>query len=50
MKINLEFTPKQSKAIRHLFDNETSEVLFGGGAGGGKSYIGCAWVIYSCIK
>jgi phage terminase large subunit len=50
MKINLEFTPKQSKAIRHLFDNETSEVLFGGGAGGGKSYIGCAWVIYSCIQ
>jgi hypothetical protein len=50
MKINLEFTPKQSTAIRHLFDNETSEVLFGGGAGGGKSYIGCAWIIYSCIK
>jgi hypothetical protein len=50
MKIELEFTPKQSKAIRYLFDNETSEILFGGGAGGGKSYIGCAWIIYSCIQ
>ena len=50
MKIELEFTPKQSTAIKHLFDNETSEVLFGGGAGGGKSYIGCAWIIYSCIR
>jgi len=50
MRINLEFTPKQSIAIRYLFDDETSEVLFGGGAGGGKSYIGCAWVIYSCLK
>ena len=50
MKINLEFTPKQSTAIRHLFDNETSELLFGGGAGGGNSYIGCAWIIYSCLK
>ena len=50
MKIEAEFTPKQSKAIKYLFDNETSELLFGGGAGGGKSYIGCAWIIYSCIK
>ena len=50
MKINLEFTPKQSTAIRHLFDNETSEVLFGGGAGGGKSYFGCSWIIDACIK
>jgi hypothetical protein len=31
-------------------DNTTTELLFGGGAGGGKSYLGCAWIIYSCIK
>jgi hypothetical protein len=50
MTINLDFTPKQSTAIKYLFDNTNSEILFGGGAGGGKSYIGCAWIILSCIK
>ena len=50
MTIDCEFTPKQSQAIKYLFDNESTEILFGGGAGGGKSYIGCAWIILSCIK
>jgi len=50
MKINLEFTKKQSTAVRHLFDTETTEVLFGGGAGGGKSYFGCSWIIDACLK
>jgi len=50
MKIECEFTPKQSKAFEYLMDNTTTELLFGGGAGGGKSYLGCAWIIHSCLK
>lgn len=50
MKIECDFTPKQSTAFKYLMDNSTSEILFGGGAGGGKSYLGCAWIILSCIK
>tara|TARA_R110000764_G_scaffold1012_2_gene3801 strand:+ start:5270 stop:6583 length:1314 start_codon:yes stop_codon:yes gene_type:complete len=50
MKIECDFTPKQSTAFKYLMDNTTSEILFGGGAGGGKSYLGCAWIILSCIK
>ena len=50
MKIECEFTPKQSQAMRYLLDNKTSELLFGGGAGGGKSYLGCAWIIGACLK
>jgi hypothetical protein len=33
-----------------LQDNETTEVLYGGGAGGGKSVLGCLWLILSCLK
>lgn len=50
MVLNCDFTPKQSEAIIYLNDNHTSELLFGGGAGGGKSYLGCAWIIISCLK
>ncbi len=50
MKINCDLSPKQSIAFEYLMDNHTSELLFGGGAGGGKSYIGCAWIIISCLK
>lgn len=50
MTIDLDFTPKQSTAIKYLLDSTNSEILFGGGAGGGKSYIGCAWIIMTCIK
>jgi len=48
--IDTEFTSTQETAIEYLFDNETTEVLFGGAAGGGKSYLGCAWIILLAIK
>lgn len=36
-------TLKQTQAIDILEDNVTTEVYFGGAAGGGKSRIGCYW-------
>ena len=50
MSINFEFTNTQGQAIEYLFDNSTTEVLFGGAAGGGKSWVGCAWLILLCMK
>jgi hypothetical protein len=47
---SIDFTHTQAQAIEYLFDNETTEVLFGGAAGGGKSWVGCAWLILMCIK
>ncbi|HEX9804233.1 MAG TPA: phage terminase large subunit [Candidatus Dojkabacteria bacterium] len=44
----LRFQPtlKQDIAWEYLLDNETEELLFGGGAGGGKTWIGWEWLIY----
>ncbi len=38
--------------MRQLVDqkNGINEILFGGGAGGGKSYLGCLWIISCCIN
>lgn len=43
-------TIKQTKALDLLEDNITNELLFGGGAGGGKSAFGCYWQIKRRLK
>jgi phage terminase large subunit len=41
----MDLTLKQTEAIEVLEDNTTNDLLFGGGAGGGKSAFGCFWQI-----
>ena len=41
---------RQEQALEILNDQVHTEVFYGGGAGGGKSYLGCAWLIFNCIN
>lgn len=49
-KLIIEPTFKQHQAWEILHDDITEEFLFGGGAGGGKTYIGCEWLIEMCLR
>lgn len=42
----ISLSAKQTIAWEFLEDKVTNEILYGGGAGGGKSYLGCIWHIY----
>lgn len=46
----MQLLPKQNNAVYFLKDNVTEEILYGGAAGGGKSALGCLWLIESCQK
>jgi len=49
-QINWQQTETQKKAWKYLSDDTTTELLFGGGAGGSKTFLGCAWIILCCIN
>lgn len=50
MEITLKPTPKQHQAWEKLNDLVTKYILFGGGAGGGKSWLGCEWLVTMCYR
>lgn len=49
-KITFEPTGRQYEALQYLLDDKTTEILYGGSAGGGKTLLGCVWIIMSALK
>ena len=49
-KLDVKLTPKQSECWNRLEDKTTRYPVFGGGAGGGKSWLICEWLIINCIR
>lgn len=50
LEINTEFTQTQKQCLKYLLDKNTKEVLFGGAAGGGKSWIGVSYLIIMSLE
>jgi len=50
MIATLKTFAKQREALRLLRDDHTNEIMYGGGARGGKSWIGNAWVLMCCLS
>jgi hypothetical protein len=48
MEVNVKPTYKQYIALQLLYDNITEYILFGGAANGGKSWLGCLWLMHNC--
>jgi hypothetical protein len=46
----VKLSKKQTIAIDYLEDDVTQELLFGGSAGGGKSFLGCYWQLKQRLK
>ena len=46
----MKLLTKQEHAVFYLKDKKTKEIIYGGAAGGGKSALGCLWLIESCLK
>lgn len=46
----MKLSVKQTIALDYLEDKQTNEVGYGGGAGGGKSILGCYWQLKNRLK
>jgi phage terminase large subunit len=50
IQLNIAQTVKQWEAWQRLTDKTTEFIVYGGAAGGGKSWLGCEWLLTMCIQ
>ena len=50
MIIDFPLSKKQREAYSVLTDDTTSELAFGGGARGGKTWLGSFWIVSECLQ
>jgi len=48
--VEIELNTKQYQAWKYLNDKQTTELFYGGAAGGGKSFLGCLWILQCCQR
>lgn len=48
-QVKWNITTKQLEAFNYLRDDHTQEIVYGGSAGNGKSYLGSGWLVSSCL-
>lgn len=46
----MKLTKKQTIALDLLEDKTTRQIVFGGGAGSAKSFLGCYWILKNCLR
>jgi len=49
MEATFNLTKKQAVAYRKLIDSTSTEIGYGGAAGGGKSFLGCFWILSNAL-
>jgi phage terminase large subunit len=50
METDIFIFPKQGEALNLLYNQHTRELLYGGAAGGAKTFLGCCWQITERIR
>lgn len=49
-QLQITLFPKQALAWRYLQDATTREVVYGGAAGGAKTFLGCVWQLHNRLR